>query len=449
MILLAECKLAEVSTNTRLTAVRLLTSVVKDGKSLGDLLRNAQESMEARDAALLQELTFGVCRWSYRLEGLLKPLQKKPLRNKDTDVKMLLWTALYEILYMRTPDYAVVDSYAGLANKIRKRWARGFLNATLREFLRQQPALAEKTDDDESRRHSLPDWIHSAIRADWPEQAESVYLASNKRAPLVLRVNETRLKRADYQSQLEKVSCVSHAGQLGDASLVLETNARVTALPGFAEGLFSVQDSSAQLAARLLAPKPGERVLDACAAPGGKTGHLLELQSDMTLIAIDNEARRLARVEENLSRLQLSADCRCADAGIVEQWWDKQPFDAILLDAPCSALGVLRRHPDIRLLRRESDIKALSRQQLQLLTALWPTLKPGGRLLYATCSVLKQENEHTIGKFLDSMEDAQEQAIEADWGIECRYGRQILPGQYDSDGFYYAILVKNEPDSLR
>lgn len=436
--------MSEVTSNTRLTAVRILTSVVKDGKSLGDLLRTAQESMDVRDAALLQELTFGVCRWCFRLEALLNPLQKKPLRNKDTDVKILLWTALYEILYMRTPDYAVVDSYAGLTNKIRKRWARGFLNATLREFLRQQQDLIKKIDTGSASRHSLPDWIHQSIQKDWPEHAESIYLASNKRAPLVLRVNEAQINRQDYRSSLDKASLGSHPAELGKVSLVLETNTRVTGLPGFAEGHFSVQDSSAQLAASLLDPKPGERVLDACAAPGGKTGHLLELQADIELIAIDNEAHRLARVEENLSRLKLVADCRCADAGDLEQWWDKNQFDAILLDAPCSALGVLRRHPDIRLLRRQSDIKALAQQQKQLLSALWPTLKAGGRLIYATCSVLKQENEQTIGKFLDSMEDAQEQAIEADWGIKCQYGRQILPGQYDSDGFYYAILVKNQ-----
>lgn len=436
--------MSEVTSNTRLTAVRILTSVVKDGKSLGDLLRVAQESMDTRDAALLQELTFGVSRWSYRLDALLKPLQKKPLRNKDTDVKILLWTALYEILYMRTPDYAAVDSYAGLTKKIRKQWARGFLNATLREFLRQQQNLIEKIDADSASCHSLPGWIHQSIKSDWPEQAESIYQASNKRAPLVLRVNQCQISRDNYQSVLEKAGISSHPGALGEHSLVLESHPRVTDLPGFSEGHFSVQDSSAQLAAGLVDPQPAERILDACAAPGGKTGHLLELQRDITLVAIDNEAHRLARVEENLTRLQLAADCRCADAGDLEKWWDEMPFDAVLLDSPCSALGVLRRHPDIRLLRRESDIKTLAKQQLQLLSALWQTLKPGGRLIYATCSVLKQENEQTIGKFLGSMEDAQEKIIDADWGVKGEYGRQILPGQYDSDGFYYAILVKNQ-----
>ncbi len=435
--------MVEATSNTRLTAVRILTSVVKDGKSLSDLLRKAQETLDARDAGLLQELTFGVCRWSFRLEALLITLQKKPLRNKDTDVKILLWLALYEILYMRTPDYAVVDSYAGLTGKIRKRWARGFLNATLREFLRQQDKLVAAIDADDASRHSLPDWILQSIKNDWPEQAEQVFTASNKRAPLVLRVNELQVECAAYQLQLQAQSISAHPGNLGDASLKLESGNRVTQLPGFDEGHFSVQDSAAQLAAMLVNPRSGENILDACAAPGGKTAHLLELQPEITLTAIDNDEKRLSRVTENLARLKLDAACICADAADLKVWWDRKPFDAILLDAPCSAMGVIRRHPDIRLLRRESDISALAIQQFALLAALWPTLKPGGRLVYATCSVLKQENEQIIDKFQQVTADATERLIEAEWGVECRHGRQILPGQYDSDGFYYAILVKN------
>ena len=435
--------MVEVTSNTRLTAVRILTSVVKDGKSLSDLLRKAQETLDARDAGLLQELTFGVCRWSFRLEALLITLQKKPLRNKDTDVKILLWLALYEILYMRTPDYAVVDSYAGLTGKIRKRWARGFLNATLREFLRQQDKLVAATDADDASRHSLPDWILQSINSDWPEQAEQVFTASNKRAPLVLRVNESQVERAAYQLQLQAQSISALPGNLGNASLKLESGNRVTQLPGFDEGHFSVQDSAAQLAAMLVNPRSGENILDACAAPGGKTAHLLELQPEITLTAIDNHEKRLSRITENLARLKLDAACICADASDLKVWWDREPFDAILLDAPCSAMGVIRRHPDIRLLRRESDISALAIQQFALLAALWPTLKPGGRLVYATCSVLKQENEQIIDKFQQVTADATERLIEAEWGVECRHGRQILPGQYDSDGFYYAILAKN------
>ena len=443
MIYRSGLNLAEVTSNTRLTAARILTSVVKDGKSLSELLRKAQETLDTRDAGLLQELTFGVCRWSFRLDALLKPLQKKPLRNKDTDVKILLWLALYEILYMRTPDYAVVDSYAGLTGKIRKRWAKGFLNATLREFLRQSEALVLATDADDASRHSLPAWVMRSIKTDWPQQAEQILTASNKRASLVLRVNESQIERDAYLLQLHAQSISASHGNLGDASLVLESGNRVTHLPGFDEGNFSVQDSAAQLAATLVSPRAGERILDACAAPGGKTGHLLELQSDITLTALDSDENRLSRVTENLARLKLHAECVCADAADTDQWWDHQQFDAILLDAPCSALGVLRRHPDIRLLRRDSDIQALSIQQFALLGALWPTLKPGGRLVYATCSVLKQENELIIGKFLQTTADAAEQRIDAEWGFECQHGRQILPGQYDSDGFYYAILTKN------
>lgn len=392
----------------------------------------------------MQELTYGVARWSYRIEALLQPLQKKPLRNKDTDIKILLWMAVYEILYMRTPDYAVVDSYAGLTSRLRKRWAKGFLNATLRAFLRQQDSLVEKVDSVDEKRHSLPGWIYRAISDDWPAQSESILTAGNARAFLVLRVNSTKISRDDYQAVLADQSLASRPTILGELSLVLETNSRVTALPGFIQGQFSVQDSAAQLAASLLDPQPQERVLDACAAPGGKTGHLLELQPGLALTAIDNDPRRLARIEENLQRLGHSAEILCADAAQTDQWWDKRLFDAILLDAPCSALGVMRRHPDIRLLRQQSDIKALALLQNELLRGLWKTLKPGGRLIYATCSVLKKENEQAIKKFLECAEDAKERVINADWGHRCLHGRQILPGQYDSDGFYYAILEKNQ-----
>lgn len=436
--------MAENNTDTRLTAVRILTSVVRDGKSLGDLLRTTQESLDTRNAALLQELTYGVARWSLRLEALLLPLQKKPLRNKDTDVKILLWMALYEILFMRTPDYAAVDSYNGLTHKLRKRWAKGFVNGTLREFLRQKDELVEKVDNNDAAKHALPPWLYQAIKQDWPEQAATVFAAGNTQAPLVLRVNTQQSTREQYQQLLSDSSLASHPAQLGDSSLILDARERVTALPGFAEGHFSVQDSAAQLAATLLNPQPGERVLDACAAPGGKTGHLLELQPGLSVTAIDNEPDRLQRVGENLRRLKLSADCLCADAADTGQWWDKRPFDAILLDAPCSALGVLRRHPDIRLLRRESDIGMLAGQQRRLLDALWMVLKPGGRLIYVTCSVLKQENEQSIAHFLEQNGDASERLIDAEWGHACDHGRQILPGQYDSDGFYYAILVKNQ-----
>jgi len=414
--------------------------VVRDGRSLSELLPAAQNDLDAREAALLQELTFGVCRNYGKLSAIVDELLKKPLRNKDTDVRVLIWLALYEIGFMRTPDYAVTSSYVDLTKKIKKNWARGFVNGTLREFLRRQKELTDIASIKSP--YSLPEWIQKRINKDWPDHAEDVFAAINTRAPLTLRVNATVTDREkliakfdDAGLQVEKCEFAENGVRMTDAP-------PVTSLPGFSDGEFSVQDQAAQLAAFVLQPVAGERVLDACAAPGGKSCHLLEREPETELVSLDSDAGRLERVEQNLGRLKLKAKVVCGDAAIPDTWWDGKPFDAILLDAPCSALGALRKHPDIRLLRRESDIRVLSRQQLELLRTLWTLLKPGGRLIYATCSVLKQENEDCVDKFLAETSDAAENPIDAEWGFATSHGRQILPGQHQADGFYYAKLQK-------
>ncbi len=424
----------------------MATRVVMDGASLGELLPAAQENLTARDAAQLQELVFGVTRWSGRLDCELGLLLKKPLRRKDSDVNVLMWLALYEIQYMRSPDYAVVNAYTDLTSKLRKKWAKSLVNGVLRQFLRGQAEITAKADKLDAGRTSLPTWIFRQIRADWPAHAEEIVQAGNKKAPLVLRVNQSQGTRDEYrqrlQSSLPAADFLCRDGELGQHSLILETPVRITELPGFKQGAFSVQDSAAQLAAELVAPLAQQRILDACAAPGGKTCHLLELQTDSQVTAIDNSEKRMVRVKENLDRLKLDANCICADAADLDSWWDSEPFDSVLLDAPCSALGVLRRHPDIRLLRRETDINSLVEQQKRLLASLWQTVKPGGKLVYVTCSILKQENEQQMIEFLTANNDAQEQPIEANWGQACKVGRQILPGQHEADGFYYAIIRK-------
>ncbi len=432
------------SANMRLVAIRILTAVVRDGKSLGELLPVARENLESREAALLQELTFGVCRWSFRLQLLLGELQKKPLRNKDTDVKVLLWLALYEIVFMRTPDYAVVNSYTGITRKLGKQWAKGLTNGTLREFLRRREIIENKAQVSDEGKYSSPEWIISSIQADWPQQVAAIFEACNRRAPLVIRVNARQSTRQDYLERLRHESLDARMAELGKSSIVLDNSPGVASLPGFAEGHLAVQDSGAQLAAELVDPQAGERILDACAAPGGKTCHMLEMQPELDVVALDADQSRLNRVTENLRRLQLSASCICADATDASSWWDGRLFDAILLDAPCSALGVLRRHPDIRLLRRKSDIQSLVSAQKNLLDELWQILKPGGRLIYATCSVLKKENEQQVGEFIKRTDNVTEQKIMAKWGYDCSYGRQILPGQHEADGFYYAILIKSQ-----
>ena len=414
---------------------------MRDGRSLSELLPAAQSDLDAREAALLQELTFGVCRNYGKLSAIVSVLLKKPLRNKDTDVRVLIWLALYEIGFMRTPDYAVTSSYVDLTKKIKKNWARGFVNGTLREFLRRQQELTDIASAESP--HSLPEWIEKRISKDWPDHAEDIFDALNTRAALTLRVNTSLTDRDQLTGKFEEAGLAVEKCEFAANGIRLPEAPVVTSLPGFNEGEFSVQDEAAQMAAVILQPADGERVLDACAAPGGKSCHLREIAPDIELVCLDEDAGRLSRVEQNLERLKLKAKVICGDAAIPDSWWDGQPFDAILLDAPCSALGVLRKHPDIRLLRRESDIRALSRQQIELLRALWPLLKPGGRLIYATCSVLKQENEQCVEKFLVETADATESSIDAEWGIAATYGRQILPGRHQADGFYYARLQKS------
>ncbi len=426
--------------DVRLLAVRILTSLVRDGKSLSELLPAAQLDLDAREAALLQELTFGVCRSYGKLDAIVDQLLKKSLRNKDTDVRMLLWLALHEIGSMRTPDYAVTSTYVNLTKKIKKPWAKALINGTLRQFLRDQEELTKNAV--QRNPHSIPEWIQKSILKDWPEQAAAVFDAFNSRAPLTLRVNSAITDRARVCESLKAAGVQTELCEHVDTGLRIIDGPPVTSLPGFAEGEFSVQDQSAQLAAFLLQPMAGERVLDACAAPGGKSCHLLELQPSIELLCLDNNADRLQRVEQNLQRLNLKAEIVTGDAAEPDSWWDGRLFDAILLDAPCSALGALRRHPDIRLLRRESDIRSLGKLQFSLLQALWRLVKPGGRLIYATCSVLKKENEVCVGRFLAETPDAVETPIDAQWGVPASHGRQILPGQHQADGFYYAILQK-------
>lgn len=434
--------LASDTPDVRQLAAQLMTHVVKDGSSLGELLPAAQEPLSARDAALLQELVFGTSRWSGRLQAQLALLMPKPLRRKDTDVNALLWLALYELQYMRSPDYAVVNAYAGLTGRLRKKWAKSLVNGVLRQFLRNQADIVARADKQPEGRSSLPGWILKQLRQDWPDSMESIVAAGNTRAPLTLRVNGLQCTRSQYLQALDASGLSGRDGPLGAHAVIVESSARVSALPGFDDGWFSVQDGAAQLAAELVDPQPGQRILDACAAPGGKTCHLAEMQPEIMVTAVDNSETRMQRVHENLQRLQLKADCRCADAADTGSWWDGRSFDSVLLDAPCSALGVLRRHPDIRLLRREQDIDALCAQQQRLLEALWPTVKPGGKLVYATCSVLKRENQQQVISFLTQHDDAAEEPINAPWGIACEAGRQILPGQHEADGFYYAIIRK-------
>lgn len=436
----------------RLTAVELLRRA-DDGESLAELLPELQARLEPQQRPRLAEYAYGVLRWLPRLDAVLGQLLDKPLPPRERELRALLRAACYELLYMRSPAHATVNGWVEAVRSIKKSRAGGLVNALLRRLQREQAEIETAVDKSPVARLAHPQWLIEDLRRDWPEQWAQICEAGNQRAPMSLRVNLARAERADLLQQLDTAGIEASADPLSPAGIALARPHAVEALPGFAEGLLSVQDIAAQQAARLLDPQPGDRVLDACAAPGGKTCHLLELQPEMAaLLALDVDAERLTKVDDNLARSAVpgvaQVSTRAADAAETASWWDGEPFQRILLDAPCSGLGVVRRHPDIKLLRRRGDIAALAERQRVLLDALWETLAPGGQLLYATCSVMQAENERQIADFLARQPQARELPIDTeqggDWGLARPHGRQILPGESGMDGFYYALLQKND-----
>ncbi|HHO68322.1 MAG TPA: 16S rRNA (cytosine(967)-C(5))-methyltransferase RsmB [Gammaproteobacteria bacterium] len=430
----------------RALAARLVMAVAAEGRSLASLIPARLTALGGpRDRALAQELTYGTLRWYLRLDPLARQLLQRPLKTRDRDLHALLLVGLYQLLYMDTPAHAAIHATVEAARALGKGWAAGLVNGVLRNAQRRGAEVLEALDPDPAIRWAHPAWLVEALRRDWPGHWQDILEANNARAPMFLRVNVLRCSRDAYLEQLAQAGIAARPVAGLAAALRLERPVAVDALPGFHEGLVSVQDAAAQRAAPLLAPRPGERVLDACAAPGGKTAHLLELEPNLAeLVAIDREPARLERVRENLGRLGLAASLVAADAADPDAWWDGRPFDRILLDAPCSASGVIRRHPDIKLLRRCSDVDQLAETQQNLLNALWPLLAPGGILLYVTCSVLRQENSAQLERFLATQADADSQALSPGWGRAAGAGRQVLPGDDGMDGFYFACMNKRQ-----
>ncbi|MDD5277513.1 MAG: 16S rRNA (cytosine(967)-C(5))-methyltransferase RsmB [Methylovulum sp.] len=429
-------------TNTRGVAVQVLTQVLQKGHSLTVALDQALASVESgQDRAFIQALCYGVCRHYHYLDFILNQLLAKPL--KEMDVKVLALIGLYQLRFMRVKTHAAVSETVHATRK--KPWAKGLINALLRTYLRDQETLEQAAKQIPPVVNSHPDWLIQHIQRDWPEQAKQILTENNQQPPMVLRVNLAKISREQYLLQLNSLDITAVAVDFCPSALMLDKPVPVEQLPDFFEGLVSVQDTAAQLAAGLLGLDTGLglRVLDVCAAPGGKTAHILETQPHLSaLVAVDIDTARMQRVRDNLQRLQLSATLLVGDAAKPLDWWDGQLFDRILLDAPCSATGVIRRHPDIKLLRRAEDIAQLQILQKSILEAVWPLLAPGGLLLYATCSVLKQENEQQVLAFLAAHSDAFIELFSGDWGRVGTYGRQILPGDQGMDGFYYARLGK-------
>ena len=426
--------------STRVISAEIVTAVVHDGRSLSQVAPAAlREIQTERDRAFVQACAFGVLRHYYALKSRLAALMAKPLRRKDADLEALLLVGLYQIEHMGVATHAAVSATVDGARELDKDWACRLVNGVLRAALRNPPAAVDASN----MTSEFPHWMTARIRHDWPDAWQIVLEHSNVQAPLTLRVNQLRSSVAAYTALLDQLTIAYAAGRHARGAVRLLTPTAVTALPHFNDGYASVQDEAAQLAAELIAPTAGERVLDACAAPGGKTAHLLELGGTaMSLLAIDSSEARLVRVRENLTRLALDCEIMNADAGNPATWWDGRPFDKILLDAPCSALGVMRRHPDIRLRRSAADIVAATKEQRRLLHALWPLLVDGGRLLYVTCSILRAENDEIIDTLLDQHNDAHVVPVAIEVGRLTRHGRQILPGDDDMDGFYYCLLTK-------
>lgn len=423
----------------RTAAVQVLRATLLDGARLDDALEACVAHLsERRERALARELATGVVRWLIRLDALIDPLLSRPLA--DPALRIPLRLGIYQLEYTRIPPHAAVSSAVDAARVLGLGRATGLVNGVLRGFQRQREDIIAGLEARPGLAYGCPLWLAEAIAAAWPDDHEAILAAQTRRAPLTLRVNTARVSRDDLAARLAGQDMRGTPGLHSACALAVEGGGDPSGLPGFAEGEFVVQDEASQLVASVLGPAPGERVLDACAAPGGKAGALLQAEPTLKLTALDVDHARLARVQQTLERIGAQADCLTADARDPAAWWDGNAFDAILLDAPCTATGIIRRHPDIAHRRRAGDDERMAEEQMALLEGLWPCLRTGGRLVYATCSILPTENARVVDRFLALHDDARAEPIEANWGRPAGAGRQILPGEDGMDGFFYALL---------
>ena len=427
-----------------MVASRVLAKVFNDQKSLAILIPLELDLMaDPRERALAQALCYGVMRHYYSLNFILSTLLDKKLKKKDSDVKALILIGLYQLDHMRTPAHAAVSASVESCKELKKTWAKNLVNAVLRRYQREHDKFPELIANDESANNEHPAWLVESLIDEYPQHWQSIIKENNLPPPMSLRVNLRKTNRDSYLKKLQAAGIEAQASNLNQTGIVLTHPVSVDALPDFAEGHVSVQDLAAQLAIPLLEPQAGERILDACSAPGGKLAQLLETAPTLQqAVAIEKEPHRFKKLENTLERLGLSATLMQNDARAVDDWWDKQLFDRILIDAPCSASGVIRRHPDIKYLRTAEDIQNIKVLQAEILDALWPLLRNGGKLLYITCSVFKAENDEQIAAFSNKHNDVNSIPIQATWGMATEYGRQILPGDNAMDGFYYAQLQK-------
>jgi len=430
----------------RLQAAKVLLAVTGEYQQLDVALDRYSENLAAKDAALLQAICYGVMRWYLELVFLLEYQAKRSLKDLKPPVQVLILIGLFQLKYMRVPPHAAIHATVECAVYLQAKRAKGLINAVLRGF---QRFLLSSDDDNsaitqaqsDSVRYAHPQWMVDKFKADWPQEWQQVLQNNNLQAPMVLRVDTSQIELDEYVSRLKAAEIEANKHPIAIQALVLLQPQDVELIPGFAEGLVSVQDAAAQLAAPLLQHDETQRVLDACAAPGGKTAHILQLVQPGYLAALDNSKPRLVKVEEMLQRIDRTAEVIQGDAANPDEWWDGKLFDRILLDAPCSASGVIRRHPDIKYLRSAKALQKIIKRQAKIIDAMWQLLKPGGMLLYVTCSVFKSENEEQIRAFSERHADAILADMPATWG-RGKTGRQVLPGDDGMDGFYFALLRK-------
>lgn len=425
--------------NIRALAAKCCFSVIDQGRSLSDELPKKQDLLEGKDKGLLQEICYGVIRYLPELEHDVRQLMQKPLTGKQRVFHFLIIVGVYQIKYMRVPDHAAVSETVAATSALKNRHMKALVNGVLRNFVRQQQNETQDEALADAIRFNHPGWFIKKLQAAYPNNWQAILQANQVKPPMWLRVNQQENSYEDYQALLTNADIEIKNIDKFSQAIELKKAVEVTKLPGFEQGWVSIQDAAAQQAARLLDCQAGDVVLDCCAAPGGKTCHILEQTPQIqSMTAIDIEQDRLTRVSDNLSRLNLKANVIAGDAAS-KDWWQGEMFDRILLDAPCSGTGVIRRHPDIKWLRKASDISTLVELQQQILKNIWSLLKPGGTLLYATCSILPEENREQIKHFVEQTADAELLAIaQSDDDI----GWQLLPDERNMDGFYYAKLIK-------
>ena len=427
--------------NVRGLAALAIAPLLEDKGSLKQTLTDSLLRCDDKDRGLLRQLCYGTTRNYPKLQLIADALLERPIRKSDTHIRALLLVGLYQLLEMRIPEHAAISETVEAAHQLDAARASGLLNAILRRFSREKDQIIESLYDEQVFLFNHPNWFIEKLKHNWPTFWQEILAQNNVQAPMTIRVNQLNVSRETYLERLKAAGIDAIACTYSEQGITLNSAVDVHELPGFAAGDVSVQDEAAQLSSSLLDAKEGEHILDACAAPGGKLCHLLESQPNISVDALEISSKRADKIFENTERLKLNSRIIIADASS-SNWWDEEEYDRILVDAPCSATGVIRRNPDIKLLRKAEEVHELSSLQLKILNNLWHMLKRGGTLVYATCSIFPQENERLIERFMKEHPDAIHTPIDATWGLERPFGRQLFPQPNGHDGFFYATLKK-------